>query len=96
MLEAQCFKSSVNEIYALMAPNAAMFGQALLCAPISYSSVTSGNFIYLLNYLSCGRSFYLKLKAHLSSPSSNLGLSALLKGTVEFHASSPVGFESTT
>lgn len=79
-----------------MALNAAMFGQALLCAPKRYSSVTSGNFLYLLNYLLCGRSFYLKLKAHLLSPSSNLGLSALFKGTVEFHASCPVGFESTT
>lgn len=92
VLAAQGFKWSVNEIYALMA---VLFGQALLCVPISYSSVTFSNFIYLLNYLSCSRSFYLKLKAHLLSPKSNLGLRALLKGTMEFHASSLVGFEST-
>lgn len=46
--------------------------------------------------MSCCRTFYLKLKAHLLSPKSNLGLSPLLKDTKEFHASSLVGFESTT
>lgn len=93
VLAAQGFKWSVNEILALMA---LLFGQALLCVPINYSSVTFSNFIYLLNYLSCSRSFYLKLKAHLLSPQEQPGVKSFAQGHYELHASSLVGFESTT